>query len=67
MSEVLVLVVAALDAAGGQTTYPEVFATLDFKQQQQLPQAIREGKKSGVLRQEIVVTETGNVHMLYKL
>lgn len=69
MSEFTQLIVGMVENAGGSTTYPALYEALPAQDRYQLPGAIREAKKAGVLKQEVLHDETTgvNTHRVWKV
>lgn len=67
MSEFTILVVGLVDSNGGEMLYPDLYAAVPAELRQQLPQALKEAKKTGVLRQEVAFADGQLSHKILKV
>jgi hypothetical protein len=67
MSEILQEVLGIVEGAGGSMSYKGLHDTLSFEQRQRLVNALKEGKKAGVLKQTVEFDNGQIIHNVVKL
>jgi len=69
MNELLQKLLDAASSAGGKTTYPEFFATLNDEEKRLIPRVIKLGKANGVLKSYLVwdADTKSNKHILERV
>lgn len=50
---------------GGSTTYREIYESLEYREQQELPRTLKALRKEGVTGEVIEPTPEGNVHKVW--
>jgi hypothetical protein len=67
MSETAQFILEFVVAAGGITTYPEVYEATPYEKRRLLPNAKKELKAQGLLKENVEMQNGAVVHQLIKL